>query len=197
MNVYKEKLNLIRIALGMAVKMVSAKLEDGVTVVEAEAFEPGKEIFVVSESGEKAKAPEGIHTTEDGTKVTVDAEGKIVSVEAPEAEVEVEAKVHDKDEEEMAEDKVLDPAMVDAMAKIIEEKMKSYKMEVSDVIEAIVKDVIDVKEEMSQCMARIEKMSKTPADKKISTFNTEVKEDKFDAIEARIETLKNIRAGKI
>jgi GTPase involved in cell partitioning and DNA repair len=87
--------------------------------------------------------------------------------------------------------------MVDAMAKIIEEKMKSYKMEVSDVIEAIVKDVIDVKEEMSQCMARIEKMSKTPADKKISTFNTEVKEDKFDAIEARIETLKNIRAGKI
>ena len=193
MNVYKEKLNLIRIALGMAVKMVSAKLEDGVTVVEAEAFEPGKEIFVVSESGEKAKAPEGIHTTEDGTKVTVDAEGKIVSVEAPEAEVEVEAAV----EEEMAEDKVLDPAMVDAMAKIIEEKMKSYKMEVSDVIEAIVKDVIDVKEEMSQCMARIEKMSKTPADKKISTFNTEVKEDKFDAIEARIETLKNIRAGKI
>jgi hypothetical protein len=101
MNVYKQKLNQIKIALGMEVKMVSAKLEDGVTVVEAEAFEPGKEIFVVSDSGEKAPAPEGTHTTEDGTKVTVDANGKIVSVEAK-AEVEM-AEEEVKTEEEIKE----------------------------------------------------------------------------------------------
>jgi hypothetical protein len=201
MNVYKQKLNQIKIALGMeTVKMVSAKLEDGVTVVEAEAFEPGKEIFVVSESGEKAKAPEGTHTTEDGTKVTVDAEGKIVSVEAPEAKVEVEAAAEDKDKEEMKEstsDKKFQEEVKVEVENQIEEKMNAFRMEVSDIVEAIVKDLVDVKEEMSQCMARIEKMSKTPADKKISTFNTDAPKDKFDAVEARIEALKNIRAGKI
>lgn len=90
MNFYQEKLNQIKIALGVAVKMADAVLEDGVTKVEAEAFEPGMKIFVVSESGEKAPAPEGTHTTQDGTKVTVDATGTITAVEKPEPEVEVE-----------------------------------------------------------------------------------------------------------
>jgi hypothetical protein len=90
MNFYQEKLNQIKIALGVAVKMADAILEDGVTKVEAEAFEPGMKIFVVSESGEKAPAPEGTHTTQDGVKVTVDATGTITAVEKPEPEVEVE-----------------------------------------------------------------------------------------------------------
>jgi len=196
MNVYKQKLNQIKIALGMEVKMVSAKLEDGVTVVEAEAFEPGKEIFVVSDSGEKAPAPEGTHTTEDGTKVTVDANGKIVSVETVEPKVEVEAAAEDEEMKESTSDKKFQEEVKVEVENQIEEKMNSFRMEVSDIVEAIVKDLVEVKEEMGQCMARIEKMSKTPADKKISTFNTEAKEDKFDAIEARIEALRNIRAGK-
>ena len=55
MNFYEQKINQIRIALGMEVKMAEAMLEDGVTRVEAEAFEPGKKIFVVSEAGEKVQ----------------------------------------------------------------------------------------------------------------------------------------------
>ena len=90
MNFYQDKLNQIKIALGVAVKMADAVLEDGVTKVEAEAFEPGMKIFVVSETGEKAPAPEGTHTTQDGTKVTVDATGTITAVEKPEPKVEVE-----------------------------------------------------------------------------------------------------------
>ena len=69
MNFYQEKLNQIKIALGMEVKMVEATLKDGVTRVETEALEPGSKIYVVSESGEKAPAPEGIHQLEDGTEV--------------------------------------------------------------------------------------------------------------------------------
>jgi len=81
MNYYKSKLNLIRVALGMDVKLAEAILEDGVTKVEAESFEAGSKIFVVSEDGERAPAPEGVHVTEDGVKVTVDAEGTITLVE--------------------------------------------------------------------------------------------------------------------
>ena len=88
MNFYQEKLNQIKIALGMEVKMVEATLKDGVTRVETEALEPGSKIYVVSAEGEKAPAPEGIHETEDGTKVYVDSEGTITQVEKPEAEAE-------------------------------------------------------------------------------------------------------------
>ena len=48
MNFYQEKLNQIKIALGMEVKMVEATLKDGVTRVETEALEPGSKIYVVS-----------------------------------------------------------------------------------------------------------------------------------------------------
>jgi hypothetical protein len=212
MNVYTKKLNQIRVALGMAVKMVTAKLEDGVTVVETEALEPGNKIYVVSEDGEKAPAPEGIHVTEDGVKVTVDAEGTIASVELPESkeeefqEEENEEKVKIEEEtykrlrkkfEEEAPS-IIEEIIEEKIEGIIEEKFKSYKMnveeEVADLIEAIVEDVAEIKEEMAKYKT---KLSKTPADKKISTFNSEAKPDKFDAVEARIEALKNIRAGKI
>jgi hypothetical protein len=205
MSVYTQKLKQIKIALGLEVKMVTAVLEDGVTTVEAEALEPGKKIFVVSESGEQAPAPEGLHITEDGTKVTVDGEGTIVSVEAPESSEEFEEEEDKvKTEEEIKEEyykkfqedvaSIVEEKIEEILENALEEKMKSYKMEYEEVIEAIVKDLMEVKEEMSKYKT---KMSKTPGDKKISTFNTDAPKDKFDAVEARIEALKNIRAGKI
>jgi hypothetical protein len=106
MNFYKNKLNQIRVMLGMDVKMVESVLEDGVTRVETESLEPGFELFVVSEAGEKAPAPEGQHKLEDGTKVTVDAEGKITLVEKaeePKVEVEVEAGKQKMSSDELAD----------------------------------------------------------------------------------------------
>ncbi len=187
MNIYKEKIKLIKIALGLEAEMVTALLKDGVTTVEAEALEAGKKIYVVSESGEKAPAPEGVHFTEDGTKVTVDAEGTIVSVEAPVVE-----EVAMEEEVAVEEVKVEDEPTKEIEV-IIDEKMAAYKMEIEEIVSAIVSDLLSVKEEMAKYK---EKMSKTPADKKISTFNTEANKEKVDAVEMRIETLKNIRAGK-
>ena len=45
---YSLKLNQVREILGMEVKLESAKLQDGVTVVEYEKLEPGMPVFVVS-----------------------------------------------------------------------------------------------------------------------------------------------------
>ena len=90
MNFYKTKLNEIKLALGLEVKMVEATLKDGVTKVETEALEAGSKIFVVSDSDQKAAAPEGVHELEDGTKVTVDAQGTITQVDKSAIKVESE-----------------------------------------------------------------------------------------------------------
>lgn len=182
MNYYQNKLTQIKIALGMEVKMAEAILEDGVTKVEAEAFEPGMKIFVVSEAGEKAPAPEGTHTTQDGTKVTVDAEGTITSVEKPEPKVEVEIEAAEEGVAEEAKD----------VESIIEEKMKDYMEKVMMAVEEVAKEVGVIKEEMAAYKAKMEKMSKTPAANKISTFNKEVSTTS-DSVEARLEALNAIK----
>jgi hypothetical protein len=79
------------------VKLESMKLENG-TTIEAEAFEPNQEIFIVTEEDEKIALPVGEYTLEDGRMLVVAEEGIIAEVkeggeaeeEAPEAPEEVE-----------------------------------------------------------------------------------------------------------
>ena len=194
MNFYEQKINQIRIALGMEVKMAEAMLEDGVTRVEAEAFEPGKKIFVVSEAGEKGPAPEGTHTTEDGTKVTVDSEGTITAVEKPEPKIEVEV--------EAAKEGDIIPPTGDAVNEpvktegdIMKEDMKKMVMQCMAAIEEVAKEVAVVKEEMASYKEKMEKMSATPAATKISTFNANPSEEKENLLDARVDHLKALKAS--
>jgi len=179
--------------LGMEVKMVESVLEDGVTRVETESLEPGFELFVVSETGEKAPAPEGTHTLEDGTKVTVDAEGKITLVEKaeePKVEVEVEAAA---EEEVKVEEEVKDvPA--EMVRKMVEEKIDQMMTKVYAALEEVVKDITEVKEEMAAQKEKMAKLSKAPGASKVSTFNTDVPTDAETSIEARLEKLKSLKA---
>ena len=194
MNFYEQKINQIRIALGMEVKMAEAMLEDGVTRVEAEAFEPGKKIFVVSEAGDKGPAPEGTHTTEDGTKVTVDSEGTITAVEKPEPKVEVEV--------EAAKEGDIIPPTGDAVNEpvktegdIMKEDMKKMVMQCMAAIEEVAKEVAVVKEEMASYREKMEKMSATPAATKISTFNANPSEEKENLLDARVDHLRALKAS--
>lgn len=198
MNFYHSKLNAIKIALGMDVKMVDAVLKDGVTKVMAETLEPGSKIYVVSESGEKAPAPEGIHELEDGTEVYVDANGTITQVELPEEEVgeikeemaEVPAGEKSAEEPTKSEGEV-EKEEEDATeeSKKINEVMEKIMMAVEDVA----KEVVSIKEEMAAFKAKMEKMSKTPGSSKIPTYNADVNPS-ADPIEDRLETLKSLRA---
>ena len=182
MNFYQEKINAIKIALGLEVKMAESVLEDGVTRVAAESFEAGSKLFVVSESGEKAPAPEGIRTLEDGTVVTVDAEGTISEVTKPEPKVEVEI-------EAAAEV----PAGEEPAGEVIKEEMKKMIMQCMEAIEEVAKEVSVVKEEMAAYKSKMEKMSKTPGASKLSTFNDEPITP-TSALDARLEGLKNVKA---
>ena len=95
-------LNKVRVLLGMEVKLERMKLMDGVTVLEADAFETDMEVFVVTEDDQKIPVPVGEYETEDGRILVVEVEGMIKEVkekmeeepameEEPTVEVEVEA----------------------------------------------------------------------------------------------------------
>jgi hypothetical protein len=90
-------INQIKTLLGMEVKLEQMKLMDGVTVLEADSFEAGNEVFIVTEDEQKIPLPIGEYEFEDGRMLIVVEEGLISElkekeeeVEEPEAEVEVE-----------------------------------------------------------------------------------------------------------
>ena len=80
-------INEIKTLLGMEVKLAQMKLEDGVTVIEAEAFEPEAAVFIVN-GEDRIAMPVGEYKLEDGSVLKVEVEGIIASIEMPEAETE-------------------------------------------------------------------------------------------------------------
>ena len=89
----------------MEVKLEQMKLMDGVTVLEADSFEAGNEVFIVTEDEQKIPLPVGEYEFEDGRMLIVVEEGVISEVkekemEEPEAEVEVETEKKEEMETE-------------------------------------------------------------------------------------------------
>ena len=90
-------INEIKTLLGMDVNLAQMKLMDGVTVLEADAFEMDNAVFIVN-GEERVPMPVGEYELEDGMILVVSVEGIIAEIkeatveveEAPEAEVEVE-----------------------------------------------------------------------------------------------------------
>lgn len=94
---FRNKLNQIKVILGLQVNLAQMKLEDGVTTVEAEEFAPEYSIGIVQEEG-IVPMPVGEYTLEDGRVLVVAQEGIIAEVKDAEmpaedgnVEVEVEA----------------------------------------------------------------------------------------------------------
>ena len=138
--------NQIKELLGMEVKLAQMKLMDGVTVIEAEAFEPEMAVFIVNED-EKVPMPVGEYMLEDGNVLKVEVEGIIASIEmpeeeAPEVEVEVETT---KKEEEMATEAATPKRVVESVTKEMFfseiEKLRAeiaeLKLSKTEVVEAV------------------------------------------------------------
>ena len=68
-------LNKIKTLLNLEVKLEEQKLENG-TVIEAESFEKGKEVFIKTDD-EKVAMPVGEYVLEDGKLLVVKEEGII------------------------------------------------------------------------------------------------------------------------
>lgn len=132
------------------VELATAKLENG-TVLEAEAFEAGKEIFIITDD-EKVALPVGEYMMEDGKSLIIEDEGIIAEIkdleeeEAP-AEEEAEAKedLGYATREELAE------AVSEIKAMI--EDLKKDKEEMSEEVEDKVEETElskDLQEQLSE-----------------------------------------------
>jgi len=132
------------------VELAQAKLDNG-TVLEAEAFEAGNEIFIVTED-ERVAMPVGEYMMEDGQMLVVSEEGIIGEIKAQEEEVEAE------EEEEMAY--------------VSKEEFESAVEE----IKGMINELKDKKEEMAEVEEQVkQELSETPATEPI-THNPEAKE---------------------
>jgi hypothetical protein len=140
------------------VELAQAKLENG-TVLEAEAFESGNEIFILTDD-EKVALPIGEYTMEDGQILVVSEEGIIGEIKSESQE----------EEEVEASEEVEELEEVEA-----EYATKEELAEVRSLVEEI-KQMIEKKEEMSEVEEQVkEELSETPATEAI-THNPEPKQ---------------------
>ena len=166
-------LNQVKTLLGVEVKLEQMKLENG-TVLEADKFEGGNEIFIVTED-ERVALPIGEYVLEDGQTLVIEEEGIIKEMksegeeakdEEVEEEVVVEAEEEEKEEmsyatkEELAEVKSMVEeikAMLEPKEEMSEEPKEELKEEVelSEVAQEVVSEAVneipeEVKQELSE-----------------------------------------------
>lgn len=96
----KSILNKVRTLLGLEVKLETMRLSDGVSMLEAESFEAGQPVFILTEDEQRIPLPIGEYELEDMRVLVVIEEGVIADVrEAAEPEVEVEVESPEVEEE--------------------------------------------------------------------------------------------------
>jgi hypothetical protein len=93
-------LNKVRTLLGLEVKLETMRLSDGVSTLEAEMFEAGQPVFILTEDEQRIPLPVGEYELEDMRILVVIEEGVIAEVrEAAEVEEEVEVEAPAVEEE--------------------------------------------------------------------------------------------------
>jgi len=121
------KIDQIKTLLGMEVKLETMKLVNG-TEIEAEVFEAGAEVFIVSEE-EKVALPIGEYELEDGKILVVVEEGLISEMKdkeeaAEEAPVEAEVEEQEMEAEVATPKKVVESVSKETHFAKIEEMQK-------------------------------------------------------------------------
>ena len=157
-------LNEIKTLLNIEVKLEEQKLENG-TVVSAEAFEKGKEIFIVTDD-EKIAMPVGEYILEDGRLVVVEEEGVIADVR--EVSDEVPAKEEEVEETEDLEEEKKEMADVADW-----EGMEKRIQNLEDAIASLKADKVEAEEEVEMGVENKGLKSRTVKEE----FSEEVKEE--------------------
>ena len=198
-------LNKVKELLGMEVKLEQRKLEDGVTVIEADEFAPDNEVMIVTEDEQMIPLPVGEYVMEGGEQVlVVTEEGLISEIKAKEEEVEEEVveeeakKDYEEKEEEMADEsrpikKTVESIVKETFFTEIENLKKENaelkaKLETlssdentNEEVEATTNEVTNETTEVVEEVAEVELSSEEPAAKPIS-YNPENEEktEKFN-----------------
>ena len=129
-------LNQIRTLLNIEVKLEDMKLENG-TIVNAETFEKGNEIFIVTDD-EKVAMPVGEYILEDGRLLVVEEEGMIADVRDVSDEVPAKEEKTEDLEDETVETEVpaeIAPeveAIIEAVVEVIAPVIEEVKSEIEE-----------------------------------------------------------------
>lgn len=181
--------DLVGVELQEEVKLAQATLENG-TVIEAENFSEGNEVFIVTED-EKVPMPVGEYTLEDGEVLMIKEEGVIDSVGAKEEE-----------EKEEASEELTEEPKEDVEEQNLEEEKEEMKYatkteleEVKKLVEEVkemVKGMEDKKEEMSAVQEPPQKVTHSPENevkKERTLLESRRNETTYDRVLRRINNL--------
>jgi hypothetical protein len=184
------------------VDLAQVKTADGAAIFDAEAFEIGNAVFIVTEEG-NIPVPMGEYVLEGGLKVKVDEQGVIVEIETEGEEIEeVEAKdMAEKEETGMMGDDMMGKDKMEAKMpkKIIKTKTEmeeSYFNKFDARLSAIEKTNEDLKAVNVQLSAENEELKRqlneTPAEHTKFNPDAEVKRDfQFKIGAKRNETIQD------
>ena len=121
----KSILNKVRTLLGLEVKLETMMLSDGVSMLEADVFEAGQPVFILTEDEQRIPLPIGEYELEDMRILVVIEEGVIADVrESAEPEVEVEVEAPEAEAPMVEEEVVASTETAPQAKKIIESIVK-------------------------------------------------------------------------
>ena len=172
------------------VKFEQMTLENG-AVLEAESFEAGNEVFVIS-GEDRVAAPVGEHLLADGRILVITEEGIIAEIkEASEEEATVEIEVEAAESTELAEMEVKEeaPAVVAVIEKVLEEiammreEMKGMREEMGGYAKK--EEMSAIKAELSAAPAA-KPIKHNPETKQVQNMSTNRPERAIDRVLARI-----------
>jgi len=163
-------LNKVRSLLGMEIKLEQRKLDDKVTVIEAETFEQGEEVMIVTEDEQKIALPVGEYKMESGEILVVAEEGIISELKEAEEEV-----VEEEVKEEVVEEEV----------EATTEESKPIKKTVESIVkETFFSEMEKLKKENEELKSQLQELSKEEV---TETESEPIKEEVNEEVELSAE----------
>lgn len=112
------------------IELMEATLEDGTIITSDTEFAVGVPVMVKTEDGTPIALPEGAYSLQDGTPLTVDAEGVILTWGAEEEEEEMSSPLTEEKVESMIKEAV--STMLEEFSKIQEEGAKEAESKIEE-----------------------------------------------------------------
>ena len=163
-----EMLNQIKSVLGVElsteekVELAQAKLENG-TVLEAESFESGKEVFILTDD-EKVALPIGEYEMEDGKILVIEEDGIISEIKEG-GEEEVEEVIEEESsevEEELSEQVYASKDEISELKAMIEDLKSQLQLKEEEKVEEIGLAVTTMLSEQEQLQEELSKPASEP-----------------------------------
>lgn len=153
-------LNKVKAVLGLEVKMEQLKMENG-TILEADSFEVGQSVFIVTED-EKVALPIGEYELEDDRVLRVEEEGVIASLEEEADEEVADEEVAEEEQEMEYVSREEFNSALDEMKAMIDEIKAAYDKKEEEMSEVVTEEETTESKEQEELKAELSKPASAP-----------------------------------